>query len=260
MRQPEILETGRDRRFLLFMGLVLIALALGFKSELVTSGQAWGLAAGLIILALPALFIYLRSEESLPPLEHFVPVAMGAMAVAGLSFLVPEWWKYTAISVFFGTGFYLAGRLDYNRLRDREKPGHLLIQEVLMVVVVAAAYLVVLAVGLPLPVRLAWIFAITFAASYRSFRVLGVGMPVRKALLFAIFVAQVLSFFAWAMTVYLNYQEGVFAALLVFLWYINRGIIRHAYEESLTRGVLIEYALFAVLLAYLFFTSSQPPR
>lgn len=260
MKQPVIVDAGRDRRFLLFVGFVLVAIALGFKSELVGSGQAWGLGLGLLILAVPALLTYLRAEGAEPSMENYIPVAIGALAVAGLSIVVPEWWKYFVVVGAFGVGFYLAARLDYNRLRDREKPGHLLIQEIVLVVLVAAAYLVVLAVPLPLPARLAWIFAISFAASYRSFRVMGSSMPARKAVLFALFVGQVISFFAWAMTIYLPYQEGTFMTLLLFLWYTNRGIIRHAYEESLNRGVLIEYGLFAVLLAYLFFTSSQAPR
>jgi hypothetical protein len=258
--QPVIVDSGRDRRFLLFVGVALVALAMGFKSEMVAGPQVWGLGAGLLVLAVPALLAYLRSEEVVPPLEHFIPVSIGALAVAGLSLIVPEWWKYIVVVVAFGVVFYIAGRLDYNRLREREKPGHLLIQEIVLVVLVAGAYLVVLASPFTLPTRLILIFVISFAASYRSFRVMGNSMPARKSVLFALFVAQVVSFFSWAMTVYLPFQEGLFAALLVFLWYMNRGIIRHAYEESLNRAVLIEYAVFGVLLAYAFFSSSQAPR
>jgi hypothetical protein len=248
----------RDRRFLVFIGAVLVAISLGFKSDLVPQSQVWALAAGLMVLASPAVFAYLSSEGVLPNVEHLVPAALGAVAVAGLSLLVPEWWKYSLIAAVFGCGFYCAAQLDYRQLREQQKPGHLVIQEAFMALALAGAYLVVLTAGFPLPLRLGSIFVISLLASYRSFRVLGRPMPERRALLFSIFVAQVVSFFAWAMTALTYFTEGVFAVLLFLVWYVNRGIIRHTIEETLNRNVLIEYALFVLLIAYLFFQSFQP--
>src|SRR5207302_7233880 len=103
-----------------------------------------------------------------------------------------------------------------------------------------------------LPLRMAAIIVIAFLARYGCFRVLGRPMPPRRALLFSIFVAQLVTFFAWAMTVYLFFREGFFAVMLLLLWYINRGIIRHTVEETLTRHVVIEYGLFVLLMGYLF--------
>jgi hypothetical protein len=187
-----------------------------------------------------------------------VPVVLGTLAVAGLSGLIPEWWKYSLITIVFGLGFCFAAHLDYRQLRDKLKPGHLIVQEVLLAVGLAGSYLVILTIGLALPVRLASIFLISVLASYRSFRVLGTPMSPRRALLFSVFVAQLVAFFAWAMTVYVYFIEGVFTVMLFLLWYVNRGIIRHTVEESLTRNVIIEYGLFILLIAYLFFTSYQP--
>ena len=127
-----------------------------------------------------------------------------------------------------------------------------------MILAMAAAYLVVLTVALPLPVRLGWIFAISLLATYRSFRSLGRVMPPRRAFLFSVFVAQLVTFFSWASTVYLSYQEGPMAAILVFLWYVNRGIIRHTVEETMSRNVVIEYGSFVILLGYLFYASYTP--
>jgi hypothetical protein len=248
----------RDRRFLIFVGIALVAIALAFKSELIPAGQIWLLATALVVLSAPALFGYLSGESSLPRIEHFVPAALGAVAVAGLSTLVPEWWKYALIAAIFGLGFFAAGQLDYRQLREEQKPGHLVVQEALMALGLAGAYVVVLAAGFNLPLRLGSIFLISLLASYRSFRVLGRPMAPRRALLFSVFVAQVVSFFAWAMTALTYFTEGVFAVLLFLVWYVNRGIIRHTVEETLTRNVVIEYALFVLLIAYLFFTSFQP--
>ncbi len=251
-------QSERDKRFLIFVGLVLVAISMGFKSEMVGPAQVWGLGVGLLVLATPALMGYLHSETGNPSFEHFVPVVLGTLAVAGLSLLVPEWWKYALITSAFGIGFCFAAQLDYHQIRAKLKPSHFVVQEVLLAFGLAGSFLVILTLGLPLPLRLASVFIISMLASYRSFRVLGNPMTPRRALLFSVFVAQLVSFFAWAMSVYLYFTEGVFTVMLFLLWYVNRGIIRHTVEESISRNVLIEYGVFILLIAYLFFISYQP--
>src|ERR1043166_7529632 len=126
-------RTERDRSFLLFASVVLVAIALGFKSELLGPGQVWALALGLVVIAAPALLGYLRGTAEFPRIEHYIPVALGATTLAGLSLLVPELWKYLVLTAAFGTGFVIAARLDYLRLRDAEKRGHLVLQETILV-------------------------------------------------------------------------------------------------------------------------------
>jgi hypothetical protein len=257
---PVAARRERDSRFLVFAGIVLVALALGLKSELVAPSLLWPLSAGLLVVAGVALLPYLNVDRRLPPIEHFVPAALGALAVAGLAQLMVDWWKYALIALAFGVGFYAAAALDYFHLRDQAKPGHLVVQESVMALGVAGSFLVVLTLNLDLPLRLGAIMLISFLASYRSFRVLGRPMPTRRALLFSLFVAQLVTFFAWAMTVYLYFREGFFAVMLLLLWYVNRGIIRHTVEETLTRHVIVEYGLFVLLIGYLFFVSAQAQR
>src|SRR4030088_3314804 len=122
-------KSERDRSFLIFAGVVLVAIALGFKSELLAQGQVWALALGLVVMAAPALLGYLRGTAEFPRIEHYIPVALGAVTLAGLSILVPELWKYLVFTATFGAGFVLLARLDYLRLRDSEKRGHILVQE-----------------------------------------------------------------------------------------------------------------------------------
>src|SRR5919204_6856809 len=86
-------KSERDRSFLIFAAVVLVAIALGFKSELLGPGQVWAIALGLVIVASPALLGYLRGTEDFPRIEHYIPVALGATTLAGLSLLVPELWK-----------------------------------------------------------------------------------------------------------------------------------------------------------------------
>jgi len=257
-------RTEHDRSFLIFAGVVLFAIALGFKSELLGQGQVWALALGLVVIASPALLGYLRGTAEFPRIEHYIPVALGAVTLAGLSLLVPELWKYLALTAMFGLGFVLAARLDYLRLRDAEKRGHIVVQETILVLVLAGAYLVVVTLFRTNAIQLLlWVFTITFLASYRSFRINGTPIAPRRAFIFAFFVGQVVTFLAWAITalsIYLVVNEGTEAVMLLFAWYINRGLVRHTVEESFTRNVVLEYGAFAVVLVYLFVSSYQPGR
>src|SRR5215469_6457399 len=158
-------RSERDKRFLVFVGIILVAISMGFKSEMVGPSQVWGLGIGLLVLATPALMGYLHSDTSMPSLEHFVPVVLGTLAVAGLSLLVPEWWKYSLITSAFGIGFCFAAFLDYRQIRESIKPSHLVVQEVLLAFGLAGSFLVILALHLALPVSLASVFIILMLAS-----------------------------------------------------------------------------------------------
>jgi hypothetical protein len=258
-----VVQGERDRRFLIFAGIVLVAIALGFKSELLAQNQVWALGLGLIVVAAPAILAYLRSAEEPPAVEHYIPVALGAITLAGLAILVPEQWKFLLLTAMFGVGFVLAGRLDYLRLRNGEKRGHVVIQEAILICVLAGAYLVVVTLPFNPILRLLWILTITFLASYRSFRINGASIAPSRAFIFAIFVAQVVTFLAWAVTAlesFLILNEGTFAVILLFAWYINRGLVRHTVEDTFTRHVVLEYVAFAAVLVYLFVSSYQPGR
>src|SRR5438874_3360972 len=228
-------RTERDRSFLIFAAVVLMAIALGFKSELLGPGQVWALALGMVVLAAPALLGYLLGTAEFPRIEHYIPVALGAITLAVLSLLVPELWKYLVLSVIFGTGFIIAARLDYLRLREAEKRGHLILQEGILILVLSGAFLVVVTLPFNPILRLLWIFTITFFASYRSFRINGVAITPRRAFIFALFVCQVVTSLAWAITApapYLVVIEGTFAVMLLFSWYINRCLVRHSVTDS----------------------------
>src|SRR6266699_6087456 len=262
LRTTAVVPTERDRAFLVFAGVVLVAIALGFKSELLARGQGWALALALVVVAAPALLGYLRGTAEFPRTEHYIPVALGGVRIASLSILVPELWKYLLLTATFGAGFVLLARLDYLRLRDSEKRGHILVQETILVLVVAGAYLVLVTIPFNIVLRLVWIFTITFLASYRSFRINGITIAPRRAFIFALFVAQVVTFLAWAITAlssWLIVSEGPFAVMLLFAWYINRGLVRHTVEDTFTRNVILEYATFAAVLIYLFVSSYRPP-
>jgi hypothetical protein len=247
----------RDRRFLIFVAVLLVAIAMGLKSDLLGQAQVWVIGALLVVVAAPAVMTYL-AESGTPSIEHVVPIMLGALAVAGLSLMVSQWWQFALAAVVFGTTYYFSGQLDYRQLRDQQRPLHLVLQETCLALALSGSYLVILALQFPLPIRLGGVFLTSFLATYRSFRVFGTPMPVGKALYQSLFVAQLVLFFTWGMSYWVYFTEGVFAVLLFLLWYVNRGLIRHLEEKSFSRNVAIEYGLFAALFLYLFLTSFQP--
>jgi hypothetical protein len=255
-------KAERDRRFLVFAGLVLVALTLGMKSELVEPGIAWWLALGLLAVGVPAILAYLWAETvpELPALESYIPALLGAFAIAGLSLVVHQWWSWALMAGVFGAGVVFAARLDYHRLAGHPKRGHHFVQEGILALALVGGYLAILNAPFPLPVKLGWIIVISFLAAFRSFRVSGDPLTTRRAFLFGLLVAQVATFFAWAIFAYAGKApEGVFAAMLLLAWYINRGVIRHTAEETLTRQVVMEYGLFAALLVFIFALSYRAP-
>jgi hypothetical protein len=256
-------KAERDRSFLVFAGVVLVAIALGFKSEVLGPGQVWVLGFALVIVAAPAVLGYLRGTEEFPRIEHYIPVALGATALAGLSLLTFELWRYLVLAAAFGVGFIVAARLDYLRLRGEEKRGHVVLQETILILAITGAYVVSVSSHFNPILELLWIFAVTFIASYRSFRINGSAIVPRRAFIFALFVAQVVTFLGWAINalgIYLQLNEGPHAAVLLFAWYINRGLVRHTVEDSFTRNVVLEYGAFAIVLVYIVFISYSPGR
>jgi len=265
-RAMAAVEGERDRRFLIFGGVVLVAIALGFKSDIWAENQVWALGLGLIVVAAPVLLGYLRSAGEPPAVEHYIPVALGAITLAGLAsspVFSLQLWQFASLSVLFGVGFVVAGRLDYLRIHGSEKRGHVVLQEAILIAFLAGAYVVVVTLPFNPILKLLWILTITFLASYRSFRINGSSIAPSRAFIFAVFVAQVVTFLAWAVTAlesYLVLNEGTFAVMLLFAWYINRGLVRHTVEDSFTRNVVFEYVAFAAVLIYLFVSNYQAGR
>ena len=263
VRVVAAVEGERDRRFLIFGGVVLVAIALGFKSDIWAENQVWALGLGLIVVAAPVLLGYLRSAGEPPAVEHYIPVALGAITLAGLAsspIFSLQLWQFAGLSVLVGVGFVVAGRLDYLRIRGSEKRGHVVLQEAILIAFLAGAYVVVVTLPFNIILKLLWILTITFLASYRSFRINGSSIAPSRAFIFAVFVAQVVTFLAWAVITlesYLVLNEGTFAVMLLFAWYINRGLVRHTVEDSFTRNVVFEYVAFAAVLVYLFVSNYQ---
>jgi len=109
-------RSEKDRSFLIFAGVVLAAIALGFKSELLDEGQVWALSLGLVVVAAPALLGYLRGTDEFPRIEHYIPVALGAITVK--TGLTP-----TMVVLHLATAMLLLGVLLVAARGSRLTPG-----------------------------------------------------------------------------------------------------------------------------------------
>ena len=88
---------------------------------------------------------------------------------------------------------------DYLRLADHPKRGHHFIQEAILALALVGGYVALLSAPFPVAVKLAWIFVLSALAAFRSFRLAGEPLTPRRAFLFSLLVAQVATFFAWAL-------------------------------------------------------------
>src|SRR5256886_16318302 len=169
LRVAAAVEGERDRRFLIFGGVVLVAIALGFKSDIWAENQVWVLGLGLIVVAAPVLLGYLRSAGEPPAVEHYIPVALGAITLAGLAsspVFNLQLWQFAGLSVLFGVGFVVAGRLDYLRIHSSAKRGHVVLQEAILIAFLAGGSLVVVPPpvnSLPQPLS---VLTLPFLAAY----------------------------------------------------------------------------------------------
>jgi hypothetical protein len=253
-----------DLGFLPLVAVLLVGIAMVLKSGLVSHSQVWLVGTVMVAVGGPAVLLYLGASGR-PSMEHLVPCLLGALAVAGLSLMISQWWKFGLAALFFGVSFFLSGRLDSNQLRTRQSTScktqavfTTVLQWALLALALSGSYLVILTMQWALPVRLGGVSVASLLATYRSFRTIGEPLPPVKALYHSIFVAQLIFFFTWGMSYWVYFTEGVFAVLLFLLWYVNSGLIRHLEEKSFNRNVGIEYVLFGVLFIYLFAVSFQP--
>ncbi|HEX4213075.1 MAG TPA: hypothetical protein VIA06_07105 [Candidatus Dormibacteraeota bacterium] len=255
----DVVKPRRDSRFPLFIAALLAAIAMLFKSDLFGSLEIWVVCGVMIVIGGGAVLGHLSSVGR-PSVEHIIPALLGALAVGGLSLVIGGWWPYALVALGFGAAYYVSAEFDDRALRHHSRPLHLVLQTAVLVAALGASFLVIFVLQFPLPLRLASVLLASFLATYRAYRVTGTPLTARKALGFSVFVAQVVLFFTLGMSLLVYFTAGVFAVLMLLLWYVNQGIIRHAVDDSFSWQVAVEYGFFILLFLYIFLISFQPIR
>jgi hypothetical protein len=238
-----------------YLGLIstwAIAAGLAFKSELLTPNQVWQLSAGLAVLVTAGLlFLHVRNRTPgwLSP-DHYITPALSIIAAGGFSILTNDY-RIHALAVTTMGGFIFASSfVDISRGMGREKPLHRFLRDATtFCVLLALFYLTLQSNDLPNVVKFSAIFVVALLSGYRSFR-----FATRReglAMLSAFLTAGTVTFGAFGMVSYLNQGPQYVAVILAFAWYAWQGLTVHALDDSLTRRIIFEYGLFAVICLYL---------
>ena len=240
-------------RYLGLLSAWAVALGLTFKSELLSSGQVWLATAGLaVFVTLGLVFLHARNRTpAFLSLDHYITPVLTIIAASTFSMLQTPDYRVHAVAMLTMGGFIFASSfVDLSRGMGRERPLHRFLRDATtFCVLLALFYLILQSTDLANPIKFSAIFVIALLSGYRSFR-----FATKReglALLSAFLTAGTVTFGAFGMVTYLNQGSQYVAVILAFAWYAWQGLTVHALDDSLTRRIMFEYGLFAVICVYL---------
>ena len=247
---PRLVQLGT--RYLGLISAWAVAVGLTFKSELLSPIQVWEATAGLAVLVtLGLVFLHARNRTPawLSP-DHYITPVLTIVAAGGFSLNAPNTGLHTLEMLTMGGFIFASSFVDLSRGMGRERPLHRFLRDATtFCVLLGLFYLILQSNDLTNVVKFSAIFAISLLSGYRSFR-----FATRReglALLSAFLTAGTVTFGAFGMVTYLNQLPQYVAVILAFAWYAWQGLTVHALDDSLTRRIVFEYGLFAVICVYL---------
>jgi len=255
--RPRVRPTPRPvqlgTRYLGLLSTWAVAVGLTFKSELLSPNQVWLATAGLaVFVTLGLVFLHARNRTpGWASLDHYIAPVLTIIAAATFSMLQTPDYRVHAVAMLTMGGFIFASSfVDLSRGMGRERPLHRFLRDATtFCVLLALFYLILQSNDLANPIKLTAIFVIALLSGYRSFR-----FATKReglALLSAFLTAGTVTFGAFGMVNYLNQGSQYVAVILAFAWYAWQGFTVHALDDSLTRRIMFEYGLFAVICVYL---------
>jgi hypothetical protein len=239
-------------RYLGLLSAWAVAIGLTFKSELLAPSQVWQATAGLSAFVTFGL-VFLHARNRTPAwlsLDHYILPVLTIVAAAGFSMNAPNTGLHTLVMLAMGGFIFASSFVDLSRGMGRERPLHRFLRDATTFCVLLALFFLVLQSNdLPNVVKFSAIFVISLLSGYRSFR-----FATKReglALLSAFLTAGTVTFGAFGMLTYLQQGSQYVAVVLAFAWYAWQGLTVHALDDSLTRRIMFEYGLFAVICVYL---------
>ena len=239
-------------RYLGLLSAWAVAIGLTFKSELLSPSQVWQAAGGLALLVTLGL-VFLHARNRTPAwlsLDHYITPILTIAAATGFSINVTNTGLHALVMLAMGAFIFSSSYVDLSRGMGRERPLHRFLRDATtFCVLLGLFYLILQSNDLPNVIKFSAIFAIALLSGYRSFR-----FATKReglALLSAFLTAGTVTFGAFGMVTYLNQQPQYVAVILAFAWYAWQGLTVHALDDSLTRRIMFEYGLFAVICVYL---------
>jgi hypothetical protein len=254
--RPRVRPTARPvqlgTRYLGLLSAWAVAVGLTFKSELLAPSQVWQATAGLSAFVTLGL-VFLHARNRTPgwlSLDHYILPVLTIVAAAGFSMNAPNTGLHTLVMLAMGGFIFASSFVDLSRGMGRERPLHRFLRDATTFCVLLALFFLVLQSNdLPNVVKFSAIFVISLLSGYRSFR-----FATKReglALLSAFLTAGTVTFGAFGMLTYLQQGSQYVAVVLAFAWYAWQGLTVHALDDSLTRRIMFEYGLFAVICVYL---------
>ena len=217
--------------------------------------SAWAVAIGLAFkseLLSPSL-VFLHARNRTPAwlsLDHYITPVLVICAAAAFSILAPDYRVHALAMVLMGAFIFTSSFVDLSRGMGRERPLHRFLRDATTFCVLLALFFLILQSNdLPNVLKFSAIFVVALLSGYRSFR-----FATKReglALLSAFLTAGTVTFGAFGMVTYLNQGSQYVAVILAFAWYAWQGLTVHALDDSLTRRIMFEYGLFAVICIYL---------
>ena len=239
-------------RYLGLLSAWAVAIGLAFKSELLSPNQVWQATVGLVLLVTLGL-VFLHARNRTPAwlsLDHYITPVLVICAAAAFSILAPDYRVHALAMVLMGAFIFTSSFVDLSRGMGRERPLHRFLRDATTFCVLLALFFLILQSNdLPNVLKFSAIFVVALLSGYRSFR-----FATKReglALLSAFLTAGTVTFGAFGMVTYLNQGSQYVAVILAFAWYARQGLTVHALDDSLTRQIMFEYGLFAVICIYL---------
>src|SRR5437763_7216252 len=254
--RPRVRPTARPLQLgTPYLGLLsawAVAVGLTFKSELLSPSQVWQATAALAVLVTLGL-VFLHARNRTPAflsLDHYITPVLVIVAAAAFSILAPDYRVHSLAMLTMGAFIFASSFVDLSRGMGRERPLHRFLRDATTFCALLALFFLVLQSNdLPNVVKFSAIFVIALLSGYRSFR-----FATKReglALLSAFLTAGTVTSGAFGMVTYLNQGSQYVAVILAFAWYAWQGLTVHALDDSLTRRIMFEYGLFAVICVYL---------
>jgi Protein of unknown function (DUF5656) len=239
-------------RYLGLLSAWAVAIGLSFKSELLSPTQVWQATAGLATLTTLGL-IFLHARNRTPAwlsLDHYISPVLIIIAAAAFSILAPDYRVHALAMLTMGAFIFASCFVDLSRGMGRERPLHRFLRDATTFCALLALFFLILQSNdLPNVIKFSAVFIVALLSGYRSFR-----FATKReglALLSAFLTAGTVTFGAFGMVTYLNQGSQYVAVILAFAWYAWQGLTVHALDDSMTRRIMFEYGLFAVICVYL---------
>jgi hypothetical protein len=189
---------------------------------------------------------------SLTPSYYLVPV-MAVIIAGAISALVSDWRYHAASQALMAGAIFAVSYVTVGRLVGRRRAALDLLQDITLIVVVLAAYVVILAAINDISLRLGLIFLVSLLATYENLS--RASSSHARAVVGGVIVGQVVTAITFALISQQFLDVVRLGPILLVAWYVNRGMGYHLLEGTMSVSIFVEYAVGAVVCAALVATA-----